>query len=258
MGASNPAFATSRKWGPGSDIFCPDERMILAQVNSTHDLALNLFCVDRPQLLLLTLDSYKRQHQALDKDDFTVMLTMLTTFPSMYAIYNCGERGGCSRIHKHIQGLRGPPHAFDHLINHHNSNSDSSSNDDNDDAAAAAATATTSSKLPFKAFSHHFPQTFANTSPSQVLAVYTSLLAHCEALLDTSNEDAAPPHNVVLWRDWLIVVPRRKGNFQGASANAGGMLGSVWVPSSQYVQQWMHVPGGGCARVLAELGVPVE
>lgn len=230
VGASNPAFDSSRKWGPGSDMFCPDERLIFTQMNGTHDLALNLFCVDRPQLLILTLDSYKRQHEALDQDDFTVMLQTLTKFPSMYTIFNCGERGGCSRVHKHVQGLRGPPHAFQHII-------------DNIESQA---------KVPFKFFAHHFPPTFPKTSGADVLAIYTDLLDQTRDVMQW-QEDACPPHNVVMWRDWLIVIPRRKGNFEGASANAGGMLGSVWVSSQEHVDEWTRA---GCANVLRELGVP--
>jgi hypothetical protein len=60
IGAPNTAFKDTRPWGPGSDLFRPDDRLTLCQLNATHDLALNLFCVDRPQLLMVTSDSYRR------------------------------------------------------------------------------------------------------------------------------------------------------------------------------------------------------
>ena len=211
-------------------MFCPDERLIITQLNGTHDLALNLFCVDRPQLLMLTLDSYKRQHEALDEDDFTVMLQILRRFPSMYVIFNCGEKGGCSRVHKHLQGLKGPPHAFDHLIS----------------------AVDKKEKVPFQYFVHHFSDGFKNTSASAIRAVYTTLLMQCQPPADADKKDA-PPHNVVMWADRLIVIPRRSGSTEGASANAGGMLGSVWVTSQEHVDEWLKV---GCANVLRELGVP--
>ncbi|RAR01530.1 ap4a phosphorylase 2 [Stemphylium lycopersici] len=200
VGATNHAFNQSRKWGPGSDMFCPDERLIITQLNGTHDLALNLFCVDRPQLLMLTLDSYKRQHEALDEDDFTVMLEVLRRFPSMYVIFNCGEKGGCSRVHKHLQGLKGPPRAFDHLM---------SAIDEKD-------------MVPFQYFVHHFSDGFKNTSAPAIRAVYTSLLMQCQPPTD-ADADAknAPPHNVVMWADRLVIIPRRSGSTGGASANAG-------------------------------------
>ncbi|EMD88897.1 hypothetical protein COCC4DRAFT_60432 [Bipolaris maydis ATCC 48331] len=231
VGATNHGFNKSRRWGPGSDMFCPDERLIITQLNKTHDLALNLFCVDRPQLLMLTLDSYKRQHEALDTDDFVVMLQVLRQFPSMYVIFNCGEKGGCSRVHKHLQGLKGPPHAFDYLI---------------------SAVCEKENKVPFRYFVHRFEEGFKNTSASAVLSVYTTLLAQCQSAPDTKEENA-PPHNVAMWADCLIVIPRRSGSTEGASANTGGMLGSVWVTSQEQVDEWLRI---GCANVLRELGVP--
>ena len=230
IGAANHAFDKSRKWGPGSDMYCPDERLILAQLNGTHDLALNLFCVDRPQLLMLTLDSYRRQHEPLTLDDIENMLEILRRFPSMYVIFNCGEKGGCSRLHKHMQGLIGPPYAFDHLIK--------AREDDK--------------KVPFMYFSRHFEKGFMEASTSDVLEAYTEFLSRCRSVLELGEAELCP-HNVIMWDNWIIVIPRRNGSTQGASANAGGMLGSVWVTDQNAVDEWLQI---GCANVLRELGVP--
>lgn len=212
-------------------MFCPDERLMITQLNGTHDLALNLFCADRPQLLMTTLDSYKRQHEALDVNDFSVMLEVLQKLPNMYLIFNCGEQGGCSRVHKHLQGLKGPPYAFDHLIS---SLSDASKT------------------VPYQFYVHEFSHGFQNTSASTVLDAYHVLLAQCRSLMAVDGEDA-PPHNVVMWANRLVVIPRRKGTIEGAGANAGGMLGSVWVTGQEHVDKWSKV---GYANVLRELGVP--
>ncbi|KAJ4989325.1 tetraphosphate phosphorylase 2 (ATP adenylyltransferase) [Stagonosporopsis vannaccii] len=226
----SPAFDKSRKWGPGSDMYCPDERLILGRLNGTHDLALNLFCVDKPQLLMLTLDSYRRQHQPLDRDDLQAALEVVRRFPSMYVIYNCSEAGGCSRTHKHLQGLRGPPFAFEHVIQ----------------ASEGKAT------VPFRFFLHHFSQGFAIVSAKEVLDVYLKLLEQTRNLLNVSSDDVCP-HNIVMWKDWLIVIPRRAGFTEGASANAGGMMGCVWVPEHKNIEEWERI---GYANVLRQLGVP--
>ena len=231
VGATNHAFDQSRKLGLGSDMFCPDERLIVTPLNGTHELALNLFCVDRPQILMTTLDSYKRQHEALDVDDFEVMLQVLRKLPNFYVIFNCGERGGCSRVHKHLQGLKGPPYAFNYII--------STLNDP-------------SKKVPYQFFIHEFSHGFKNTPASTVLDAYRVLLAQCRSPTGTGGEDT-PPHNVVMWADRLVVIPRRKGTTKGASANTGGMLGSVWVSGQEHVDEWKKV---GYANALRELGVP--
>ncbi|KAH6618484.1 hypothetical protein C7974DRAFT_364385 [Boeremia exigua] len=226
----SPTFNKGRKWGPGSDMFCPDERLILEQLNGTHDLALNLFCVDRPQLMMLTMDSYKRQHQPLDRDDFQTALEVIRRCPSMYVIYNCSEAGGCSRTHKHLQGLRGPPFAFEHVIQ----------------ASEGKAT------VPFRFFLHHLSAGFATTSAEEALDVYSKLLDQTRDLLNVGPADVCP-HNIVMWKDWLIVIPRQAGFTEGASANAGGMMGCVWIPEYKSIDEWERI---GYANVLRKLGVP--
>lgn len=226
----SPTFDKSRKWGPGSDMFCPDERLILCQLNGTHDLALNLFCVDRPQLLMLTLDSYQRQYDPLALDDFKAALEVLRLFPSMYVIYNCSEAGGCSRMHKHMQGLKGPPYAFEYMVR----------------ASESKVT------VPFQFFTHRFDQGMRNVSASDMLDVYRVLLDRTREVLAVGPEDVCP-HNVILWDDRIIVIPRRRGFTDGASANSGGMMGCVWVPDEKQVDEWRRI---GFANVLRELGAP--
>lgn len=223
-------FDKARKWGPGSDLYLPDERLILGQMNDTHDLALNLFCVDRPQLLMVTRDSYQRQYDPLALDDFKAALEVLRLFPSMYIIYNCSEAGGCSRMHKHLQGLKGPPNAFEYMIRASKENL----------------------AVPFRYFTYHFDKTLRAASSSDVLDVYRMLLDRSRDALGVGPGDVCP-HNIALWDDQLIVIPRRRGFYEGASANAGGMMGCVWVPDEKQMNEWKRI---GFTKVLQELGVP--
>lgn len=223
-------FDKARKWGPGSDLYLPDERLILGQINDTHDLALNLFCVDRPQLLMVTRDSYQRQYDPLALDDIKAALEVLKLFPSVYIIYNCSEAGGCSRMHKHLQGLKGPPYAFEYMIRASKDNL----------------------PVPFRYFAHHFDQTLRIASASDVFDVYRVLLDRSRDVLGLGPEDGCA-HNIVLWDDRLLVIPRRRGFYEGTSANAGGMMGCIWVPDQGQVDEWMRI---GYTKVLQELGVP--
>jgi ATP adenylyltransferase/5',5'''-P-1,P-4-tetraphosphate phosphorylase II len=230
--ALDTTFDKSRKWGPGSDLFCPDERLKLAKLNGTHDLALNLFCVNRPQLLILTLDSYKRQYDPLDCDDFAAALQVLTALDDMYVIFNGGEAAGCTRIHRHMQGLLGPPRAFELLVGG----------------------AQEQSRIPFQYFSHHFVRGFTNSSASDLLEIYLKLLDEAKEAMRLLQPDEACAHNVVLWKDWIIVIPRRSAVVGShASANAAGMLGSVWIADQSPVDEWLEL---GCRNVLEQLGLP--
>ena len=54
--------------------------------------------------MLLTVDGHKRQYQALDREDWQALHGVLCSQGSEYvAFYNCGQDGGCSRLHKHMQ-----------------------------------------------------------------------------------------------------------------------------------------------------------
>jgi ATP adenylyltransferase len=214
-------------------MYCPDERLILAKLNGTHDLALNMFSADKPQLILLTLDSYRRQHEPLDADDFAAALEVLRKFDSMYVIYNCTETGGCSRIHKHLQALKGPPKAFEVLMQQPENGA---------------------SKVPFQYFTHQFDQDFKATSASDLRVVHEKLLGQAKRVLGIPESSGICPHNLVLWRDTMIVIPRRSGAFEGATANAAGMMGSVWVPEPKGLDAWKRL---GPRNILQEFGVPL-
>lgn len=150
---------------------------------------------------------------------------MLRQSPNMYVIYNCSEAGGCSRMHKHLQALRGPPHAFDALI---------------------SPSEAKSKRTPFQYFAHCFNQGFKRASTLDLLDVYAKFLDQTRKVLGLVEGDVCP-HNVVLWGDWIIVIPRRKGIWKGASANAAGMVGSIWVPEKKYIDNWLRL---GSANVL--------
>ena len=229
----NPLLDRTATFGDGSDINCGDMRLIIARINESHLLVFNKFCVHRPQLLLLTLDSYRRQHEALEMDDFDAALETLRALDSMYVIYNCGEAAGCSRRHKHMQVLQGPPFAFEAF-------SDTNMKD--------------KSTIPFRYFSHRLTKGKEETAASLHQA-YKALLGQARGALslDSALDSDVCPHNVVIYQDRIIVIPRRRAAFQHASANAAGMLGSAWVPNQANAEEWISL---GPLNVLRELGVP--
>ncbi|ORY19190.1 hypothetical protein BCR34DRAFT_207564 [Clohesyomyces aquaticus] len=228
----DPSLSLGRRWGPGSDLFCPDERLKIAVLNGTHDLALNLFCVDRPQFLLLTLDSYRRQHEPLDVDDFSAALNLLRNFPSIYVLFNGGSAAGCSRVHKHLQGLLGPPRAFDQFVSRDEKN-----------------------HVPFKYFSHYFDKGFSLTDMLEATKAYQGLLSQSrDALKHFGLQDSEPcAHGLVMWQDWMIMIPRRRSHIEGAGAATGGMMGCIWSAERKELDEWSRL---GCRNVFESLGIP--
>ena len=115
-------------------------------------------------------------------------------------------------------------------------------------------------KLPFKAFVHRFDDKEKQNGDSYppvdiLLPIYHSLLQKSRAALSMSDDDrSVPAHNVILDKNWLVVVPRRSAGPDGAGVNVLGMLGIILCDSEEAMGPWME---WGPANVLAEAGVPV-
>ncbi|KAL4870017.1 hypothetical protein BDV12DRAFT_166885 [Aspergillus spectabilis] len=231
-GLETPNSKKPELFGPGSDIANDDPSMVIATIHETHLLVLNKFCMFRPQLLLLTSDSYRRQREPLGLEDLAAACTVLDALDwKPFVIYNGGSTAGASRQHKHLQVLPRPPRLFP------------------DQKSKSKA-------VPYQYFLRYLhdielqcPEGYAKLSE-----IYTELLAEAkQSLGDNLEDDSYIPHNVALTRDWIIVIPRRNKDVGGVTANTAGMLGSVWLTSEAEMNEWKQV---GPRKVLAGLGVP--
>lgn len=230
------------RFGPGSDIFKSHPDQVIATVNNTHTLALNIFPVFRPQFLLLSLDSFRSQNEPMGLEDIDASWKFLhsTTLPH-FVMYNCTKEAGCSRYHKHMQILRKPEVANSH------------------DTGFRFFPDLKDSKIsvPYVYFLHYFSVTALgdSTDSAAILDIYLGLLKRCRKALDIPEDDpkALCPHNVLLVKEWIVVIPRQRGSVQGIGANSAGMMGMPTISNEKLLETWMNI---GPAKVLRELGVP--
>ncbi|KAI9372188.1 ATP adenylyltransferase-domain-containing protein [Aspergillus egyptiacus] len=219
-------------FGPGSDIAVDHPSLLITTVRDTHLLVVNKFCISRPQLLLLTRDSYRRQWEPLGLEDLAAACTVLGSLDhDLYVIYNCGPMAGSSRRHKHLQVLPRPGQLFP------------------DSQGVSGA-------VPYRYFLRYLNDVDLGSSDGQtrLFEIYSSLLAEAKKSLgDNLDNDGYIPHNVALVKEWIIVIPRRNGAFEDITANTAGMLGSVWMANEEEIDRWKQV---GPKRVLAGLSVP--
>lgn len=190
--------------------------------------------------MLLTSNGHRRQYEPLDETDLQAAWAVLTTMSQDYvAFYNCGQDGGCSRLHKHMQLIPKPPHSFVDFL------------DSKDNKRPA--------NVPFRWFYERLNA--ENVTTPQLIKVYTKLLAQATDVsqglaehADTALLGAACPHNMILGRRWMIVIPRRRAAInKEAGANALGMLGVIAVATKPEVDNWVRL---GLTESLRELGVP--
>ena len=82
----------------------------------------------------------------------------------------------------------------------------------------------------------------------EVFSIYQNM---CKQL-SISNGDA---HNLILVREWIMVIPRSTGTIQGEIADAplqGGanaLIGMIWLKSYEQLENWKRY---GPMRVLTE------
>lgn len=85
----------------------------IGEVSTSHLLVANKFCWARPHLMLITSDGYQRQYECLNLNDIKSVWSFLSALDTDYvAFYNCGQDGGCSRLHKHLQLIPTPSSLF--------------------------------------------------------------------------------------------------------------------------------------------------
>ncbi|CAG7560565.1 unnamed protein product [Fusarium equiseti] len=221
----------------GSDIETADYEM--CRVGETHFLAANKFCYARPHLMLLTLDGHKRQYQALNLDDWQALHSVLRGQTDDYvAFYNCGQDGGCSRLHKHMQLIPKPKDSFAAFL-------------DEEDGVEPS--------VPFQWFYHRFDS--ANVTPEDLFGIYNELLQKATAVGAGLSENAtrlphgaAIPHNILVTNKWMVVLPRRRAAVnKEAGANALGMIGVIAVATQKEIDNCINI---GPSKALGELGVP--
>lgn len=190
---------------------------------------------------MLTSDGYRRQYEPLFKDDLQAAWSALFAMRTDYVVfYNCGQDGGCSRLHKHMQLIPMPENTFADFLE---SEGDKEPN------------------VPFRWFFHRFRS--QQVTPALLVDAYTELLKQASKVGDgrSQHSDSAPPeaacpHNVIFTKRWMIVLPRRQAGInKEAAANALGMLGYIAVSTQQEINNWVRL---GPTQVLRELGVPRE
>lgn len=232
-------------FGPGSDIANAHPDLLIATVNNTHLLVINKYCVFRPQLLLLTVDSFRRQHEPLCLDDLEAAWTALEAMDSPhFAMFNCTPTAGASRAHKHMHIIPRPG---------------SHSGEDGGFHLFLDCKSPGQKDASFRYFHWDLQDSHLEKpiSSKTLLEIYLDLLTQARCALDIPDDgpQSICPHNVILVKEWIVVVPRRTNNFKSVTANGAGMMGSVWLVNDGQLDRWKEL---GLRNVLSHLGVPAQ
>ncbi|RKH17306.1 ATP adenylyltransferase [Corallococcus sp. CA047B] len=187
----------------------PEPDLLLGDVAPAHVCLLNKFNVVEHHLLLVTRD-FESQDALLTVGDFDALATCLEGLDGL-AFYNAGEIAGASQRHKHLQlvsplgpdALRAPVEA---LL----------------PALPGPGRVVSAGALPFLHLLVGLGPWTAPAPGARMLAAY-QLLRDALGLGDTS------PYNLLVTRDWMLLVPRSRAEHLGVNVNALGFAGSLLV-----------------------------
>ncbi|TKS61689.1 MAG: hypothetical protein EWM72_00437 [Nitrospira sp.] len=203
-----------------ADPFLPyDPDLFVAELSPTHVALLNKFNVVDHHLLIVTR-AFEDQVALLTREDCAALLSCLAEIDGV-AFYNAGPAAGASQRHKHLQviplsALPEPRLPIEPLVR---------------SVKMAGATGT----VPGLPFLHAYaPMDPAWLDPrkdgaSSLLACYRSLLR----AVGLSVEATAAPYNLLVTRQWLLLVPRSQEFFEGISINALGFAGALLVKDAR-------------------------
>ena len=199
----------------GTNPFLPyEDDLFVADISDTHVCLLNKFNVVEHHLLIVTR-VFEEQDDLLNMRDFEAMWACMAEFDGL-AFYNAGTIAGASQSHKHLQQVpvplgsgpeRMPLDAFLKAVHF-------------DQELVAV------SGLPFI---HVLSRIDAISALEPSEAARRTEALYREMLQDVGLESGPGPYNLLVTREWMLMVPRTRETYESISVNALGFAGSILV-----------------------------
>jgi ATP adenylyltransferase len=225
--------------------FLPHEReMFVADLSATHLCLLNKFNVIDHHLLIVTR-TFQEQEQLLNLEDFESLWTCMAEFDGL-GFYNGGEEAGASQRHKHLQIVplpladRGPKLPIEPMFQ----------------TAEFTGPLGVVPALPFIHSIAKLEPDFVSDPRKAALDTYRLYRLMLEKVgLNkkdaASNAFQAGPYNLLLTREWMLVLPRAREFYESISVNALGFVGAMLVKGDKQMRALRKT---GPMRVLAHTG----
>jgi ATP adenylyltransferase len=228
--------------GKNFNPFLPyEEDLFVSDLTDTHLCLLNKFNAVDHHLLMITRE-FEEQENQLNLADFLAVTLTLREIEGL-VFYNSGKLAGASQRHKHLQlvplplvpqGLSLPisPWITDiflkqeiHII----------------------------PQFPFINAIAACPD-ICSTNPLEIAPI---LLEKYQQLLDKTDLDPQKsgkpaPYNLLMTREWMMVIPRSKESYKNISINSLGFAGALLVRNAEQMEQLKKI---GPLTFLEKVGI---
>ncbi|MBD2346130.1 ATP adenylyltransferase family protein [Anabaena subtropica] len=217
----NKAKKKQQKQSAGKDFnpFLPYEQdLFVADISDTHVCILNKFNVVDYHLLIITRD-FEEQESLLTLADFAAMWACLAGIDGL-VFYNSGKIAGASQRHKHLQLV---PITF-------------TASEPQIPIASLLASAKfqdSIATIPGLPFVHAFAK--LQPEAKATLETYYKLLRAVGLGVGDDN-GKIDAYNLLVTREWMLIVPRSQEHFQSISVNSLGFAGALLVKNDSEMQ----------------------
>lgn len=218
--------STNKEFNP----FLPyDPNLFVTDISETHLCLLNKFNVIAHHFLIITRD-FEEQESPLTLQDFLAAWICLTEVNS-FVFYNAGKEAGASQKHKHLQFIPLP------LI--------AESPDLPIESAISKAIFKHEigriSCFPFQHALMRFNfQSHQNIleKASYSLDCYQKLLTtlNISILCNQNERKNISAYNLLMTKEWILIIPRLQETSKGISVNAAGFAGTLFVRNKKQMQ----------------------
>lgn len=194
-----------------------EEALFVADVSPTHLCLLNKYSVIDDHVLIVTR-AFEPQESPLTLNDSLALWACMAEYDAL-AFYNSGPAAGASQPHKHLQLMPlplgdGTALPIDPLL-----------------ASAPAARAPV--HLDALPFTHAFVRLeclrSAAEAAGRALDLYREMLRFTGLVGAGELPALLPPYNLLVTREFMLLIPRSEASFASVPVNALGFAGSFFV-----------------------------
>jgi ATP adenylyltransferase len=221
-----------------------EENLFVTDISDTHVCLLNKFNVVEDHLLIITR-AFEEQESLLNLQDFFALWTCMAEFDGL-AFYNSGKIAGASQRHKHLQIVPLP------LTN-------TGVNIPLDRLLSQAVFDDPIGVIPALPYQHGLFKLDPMDDRSPLAAAplildgYNRLLQRLK--LVKNGEDYPQPYNLLVTRQWMLIVPRSAEFFESIAINSLGFAGALLVKNEEQLQ---FLQAYGIMNVLKNVAFPMS
>jgi ATP adenylyltransferase len=218
-----------------------EEDLFVSNLTDTHLCLLNKFNAVDHHLLMITREFEEQQNQ-LNLADFLAVAITLAEINGL-VFYNSGKLAGASQRHKHLQlvplplvpqGLSLPISPWiPHVLSNHEIH--------------------TIPQFPFAQAIAACPDIWSQ-NPLEIAPIllekYQQLIAKTD--LNQKKSEKTAPYNLLMTREWMMVIPRSQESYKNISINSLGFAGALLVRNPEQMEQLKQI---GPLTLLQKVGI---